>query len=109
MAAAVAAETKEDEYRDFQRFQEWKEALNQSGHGTGGNYVRLKQVSEVRSMGSSRKNLQRCLLGVRMHVPSWSWWSWSAVGGPGSPHSDSVLGQIPVPTKTNEQTRFRMA
>ena len=42
-------------------------------------------------MGSSRKNLQRCRLGVHMHGPSWSWWSWSAVGGPGSPHSDSVF------------------
>ena len=26
-----------------------------------------------------------------MHGLSWSWWSWSAVGGPGSPHSDSVF------------------
>ncbi len=26
-----------------------------------------------------------------MHGPSWSWWSWSAVGCPGLPHSDLVF------------------
>jgi len=73
-----------------------------SGHGTGGNFATLKQVSEVRSIGSTRKDLQRCRLGVHMHGPSLSGMSGTAVGGPGSPHSDSVfprfLGQIQVPT-----------
>ncbi len=81
-----------------------------SGHGTRGNSVTLKQVSEVRSMGSSRKNLQRCRLGVHMHGPSWSWWSWSAVGGPGSPHSDSVFrSNTSTYQDQRDQTRFRMA
>ena len=52
-------------------------------------------------MGSSRKNLQRCRLGVHMHGPSWSWWSWSAVGGPGSPHSDSVFRSNTSTDQTN--------
>jgi hypothetical protein len=74
-----------------------------SGHGTGGNSVRLKQVSEVRSIGSASKDLQRCRLGVHMHGPSWSGWSGSAVGGPGSPHSDSVFRSNKL-TGTNRPT-----
>ena len=62
-----------------------------SGHGTGRIYVTLKQVSEVLSIGSARKNLERCRLGVHMHGPSWSGRSGTAVGGPDSPHSDSVF------------------
>ena len=58
---------------------------------TGGNSVTLKQVSEVRSIGSARKDLQLCRLGVHMHGPSLSGMSGTAVGGPGSPHSDSVF------------------
>ena len=78
-----------------------------TGHGTGGNSVRLKQVSEVRSMGSSRKNLQRCRLGVHMHGPSLSGMSGTAVGGPGSPHSDSVFRSNTSTDQTNrDQTRF---
>ena len=62
-----------------------------SGHGTGRISVTLKQVSEVRSIGSARKDLQRCRLGVHMHGPSWSGRSGTAVGCPGLPHSDSVF------------------
>ena len=57
--------------------------------------------------GRREKNLQRCRLGVHMHGPSWSWWSWSAVGGPGSPHSDSVFRSNTSTDQTNrDQTRF---
>jgi hypothetical protein len=38
-------------------------------------------------MGSAWKPLQLCGLGARMHGPRWS----NAIGGPGSPHSDSVF------------------
>ena len=78
-----------------------------SGHGTGGNSVTLKQVSEVRSIGSARKDLQRCRLGVHMHGPSLSGMSGTAVGGPGSPHSDSVFRSNTSTDQTNrDQTRF---
>ena len=59
-------------------------------------------------MGSARKNLQRCRLGVRMHGPSWSGRSGTAVGGPGSPHSDSVFRSNTSTDQTNrDQNRFR--
>jgi hypothetical protein len=78
-----------------------------SGHGTGGNSVTLKQVSEVRSIGSARKDLQRCRLGVHMHGPSLSGMSGTAVGGPGSPHSDSVFRSNTGTDQTNrDRTRF---
>ena len=81
-----------------------------SGHGTGRISVTLKQVSEVRSIGSASKDLQRCRLGVHMHGPSWSGWSGSAVGGPGSPHSDSVFrSNTSTYQDQRDQTRFRMA
>ena len=51
--------------------------------------------------------MQRCRLGVHMHGPSWSGWSGSAVGGPGSPHSDSVFRSNTSTDQTNrDQTRF---
>ena len=88
----------------------WKSSVavtNGSGHGTRGNSVTLKQVSEVRSIGSARENLQRCRLGVHMHGPSWSGRSGTAVGGPGSPHSDSVFRSNTSTDQTNrDQTRF---
>jgi hypothetical protein len=88
----------------------WRQLLcGGSGHGTGGNSVTLKQVSEVRSIGSARKDFQRCRLGVHMHGPSLSGMSGTAVGGPGSPHSDSVFrsntGKLTDQTN-RDRTRF---
>ena len=82
----------------------------ESGHGTGRNSVTLKQVPEVLSMGSAWKTLQLCGLGVRMHGPRWPAWSANAVGGPGSPHSDSVFrsnkyGTGNVPARVQRRRR----
>ena len=79
-------------------------ASNGSGHGTGRNSVTLKQVSEVLSMGSAWKTLELCRLGVHMHGPSWSGWSGSAVGCPGSPHSDSVFYSVFRSNTSTDQT-----
>ena len=60
-------------------------------------------------MGSASKDLQRCRPGVHMHGPSRSWWSWSSVGGPGSPHSDSVFRSNTSTDQTNrDKPPFRM-
>ncbi len=79
-----------------------------SGHGTGRIYVTLKQVSEVLSMGSAWKPLRQCRLGVHMHGPSLSGMSGTAVGGPGSPHSDSVF-RSNTSTDQDRDKPFRMA
>ena len=60
-------------------------------------------------MGSASNHLQRCRPGVHMHGPSWSGRSGTAVGGPGSPHSDSVFRSNTSTDQTNEIKPFRMA
>ena len=44
-----------------------------------------------------------------MHGPIWSGRSGNAVGGPGSPHSDSVFRSNTSTDQTNEIKPFRMA